>query len=38
MLMDKGANIEATDKVQLVANVYLLPIHGWLQCKVVNIH
>ena len=22
MLMDKGANIEATDEVQLVANVY----------------
>ena len=38
MLMEKGANIEATDKVQLVANVYLLTIHGWLQCEVVNIH
>ena len=38
MLMEKGANIEATDKVQLVANVYWLTIHGWLQCEVVNIH
>ena len=38
MLMEKGANIEATDKVQLVANVYLLTIHGWLQFEVVNIH
>ena len=38
MLMDKGANIEATDKVQLVANVYWLTIHGWLQCEVMNIH
>ena len=36
--MEKGANIEATDKVQLVANVYWLTIHGWLQCEVVNIH
>ena len=38
MLMEKGANIEATDKVQLVANVYLLTIHGWMHCDVVNIH
>ena len=37
MLMEKGANIEATTKVQLVANVYWLTIHGWLQCEVVNI-
>ena len=32
MLMEKGANIEATNKVQLVANVYWLTTHGWLQC------
>ena len=38
MLMEKGANIEATDEVQLVANVYLLTIHGWSHCDVVNIH
>ena len=38
MLMEKGADIEATTKVQLVANVYWLTIHGWLQCEVVNIH
>ena len=38
MLIEKGANIEATDEVQLVANVYWLTIHGWLQCEVVNIH
>ena len=38
MLMEKGANNEATDKVQLVTNVYWLTIHGWLQCEVVNIH
>ena len=38
MLMEKGANIEATDKVQLVANVYWLTIHVWLQCEVVSIH
>ena len=38
MLMEKGANIEATDEVQLVANVYWLTIHGWLHCDVVNIH
>ena len=38
MLMEKGANIEATTKVQLVANVYWLTIHGWLHCDVVNIH
>ena len=38
MLMEKGANIEATDEVQLMANVYWLTIHGWLQCEVVNIH
>ena len=37
MLMEKGANIEATDKVQLVANVHWLTIHGWLQCEVVSI-
>ena len=28
MLMEKGANIEAMDKVQLVANVHWLTIHG----------
>ena len=38
MLMEKGANIEATTKVQLVANVYWLTIHVWLQCEVVSIH
>ena len=38
MLMEKGANIEVTDEVHLLANVYLLTIHGWLQCKVVHIH
>ena len=38
MLMEKGANIEAMDEVQLVANVYWLTIHGWLQCEVMNIH
>ena len=38
MLMEKGANIEATDKVQLVAYVYWLTIHRQLQCEVVNIH
>ena len=38
MLMEKGANVEATDKVQLVANVYWLTIQGLLQCEVVNIH
>ena len=38
MLMEKGANIEATYKVQLVANVYWLKNHGWLHCEVVNIH
>ena len=38
MLMEKGANIEAMDKVQLVANVYWSTIHGWLQYEVVNIH
>ena len=38
MLIDKGANIEATDEVHLLANVYWLTIHGWLQCKLVNIH
>ena len=38
MLMEKGANIEATGEVQLVANVYWLTIHGWLHCEVVNIH
>ena len=32
LLMEKGANIEATDEVQFVANVYWLTIHGWLQC------
>ena len=37
MLMKKGANIEATDKVELVANVYWLTIHGWLHCEVGNI-
>ena len=37
MLMEKGANIEATNKVQMVANAYWLTIHGWLQCEVVNI-
>ena len=37
MLMEKGANIEATTKVQLVANVYWLTIHEWLQCEVLNI-
>ena len=36
--MEKGANIEAVDMVQLVANVYCLTIHGWLQSEVVNIH
>ena len=29
MLMEKGANIEATTKVQLVTNVYWLMTHGW---------
>ena len=38
MLMEKGANIEATDQVQLAANVYLLTIHVLLQCEVVSIH
>ena len=38
LLIEKGANIEATDEVQLVANVYWLTINGWLQCEVVNIH
>ena len=38
MLMEKGANIETTDEVQLVASVYWLTIHGWLHCDVVNIH
>ena len=38
MLMEKGANIEATDKVQLVANVYLLTLHGWMHCDGVHIH
>ena len=38
MLMEKDANIEATEEVQLVANVFYSTIHGWLQCEVVNIH
>ena len=38
MLMEKGANIEATHRVRLVANVYWLATHGWLQCDVVKIH
>ena len=38
MLMGKGANIEATGKVQLVANVYWLTNQGWLQCEEMNIH
>ena len=38
MLMEKGADIEGTDKVELVANVYWLTVHGWLQCEVVNTH
>ena len=37
-LMEKGANIEAMDKVEFVANVYWLTIHGQLQCDVVSIH
>ena len=38
LLIEKGANMEAMDEVQFVANVYWLTIHGWLQCEVVNIH
>ena len=38
LLVEKGANIEATEKVQFVAFVHWLTIHGWLQCEVMNIH
>ena len=38
LLLEKGANIEATTKVQLVTNLFWLNIHGWLQFEVVNIH
>ena len=30
MLMEKGANIEATNEVELMANIYWLTTHGWL--------
>ena len=38
MLIEKGANIEAPNKVQLVASVYWLTFHEWLHSEVVNIH
>ena len=38
LLVEKGAIIEATAKVQFVAFVHQLTIHGWPQCEVVNIH
>ena len=38
VLLEKGGNIEATDKVQSVANIYWLTMHGLLQCEVVNIY
>ena len=38
LMMEKSANIEATDKVQLVANVYWSTIYGCLEYEVLNIH